>query len=120
MSAEQVEIHKSSYHHAAHIVPSSYPTNFNADHCFDAISQAILCHGDISLIYWWDPNYTYIDDDGTERYMEDYLQKTPKERQVGLHASWSSEVQCRDMDAINTQVKARIVDPEKYGGRDGD
>ncbi|GAQ46496.1 hypothetical protein ANI_1_1444104 [Aspergillus niger] len=100
MSAEQVEIHK--------------------NHCFDAIRQAILCHGDISLIYWWDPNYTYIDDDGTERYTEDYLQMTPVERQVRLHASWSSEVQCRDMDAINSWVKERMVDPDKYGGREAD
>lgn len=96
------------------------PTNYNADHCFDAIRQAILCHGDISLIYWWDPNYTYIDDDGTERYTEDYLNMTPMERQVRLHASWSSEVQCRDMNAINSWVKERMVDPDKYGGREED
>ncbi|RDK42480.1 hypothetical protein M752DRAFT_266279 [Aspergillus phoenicis ATCC 13157] len=118
MSTEQIEIHKSSYKHAANTI--SYTTNSYSDHCFDAIRQAILCHGDISLIYWWDPNYTYIDDDGIERYTEDYLKKSPRERQVGLHASWSSEVQCRDMDAINSWVKERMVDPDKYGGREVD
>jgi ankyrin repeat protein len=34
------------------------------------IRQSILRHGDISLIYLWNKNYTYIDQDGQEEYLE--------------------------------------------------
>jgi hypothetical protein len=30
---------------------------------------------------------------------------------------WDTEVQCRDMDAINAWKRARAADDVKYGGR---
>lgn len=87
------------------------------DHCFDAIRQAILCHGDISVVYWWNRNYTYIDEGGNRQHSEEYLRRTPEERATGSFVTWDSQLQCRDMDAINAWAKANQVDDDKYGGQ---
>ncbi|OJJ07805.1 hypothetical protein ASPVEDRAFT_89044 [Aspergillus versicolor CBS 583.65] len=86
-------------------------------HCFDVLRQAILCHGDVSLVYWWNKNYTYIDEAGTRQYTQEYLQRTPEERAKGSFVTWDSEVQCRDMDAINAWAKGNAVNDDDYGGQ---
>lgn len=86
-------------------------------HCFDVLRQAILCHGDVSLVYWWNQNYTYIDESGTKQYTEEYLQRTPQERATGSFVTWDSEVQCRDMDVINAWAKRNAVNDDDYGGQ---
>ncbi|OGM49045.1 hypothetical protein ABOM_002346 [Aspergillus bombycis] len=87
------------------------------NHCFDVLRQAILCHGDISVVYWWNKNYTYIDPAGNRQYSEDYLRRTPEERDTGSFVTWDSQLQCRDMDAINAWAKVNQVDDDKYGGQ---
>lgn len=87
------------------------------DHCFDVLRQAILCHGDISVVYWWNQNYTRTDEGGKQTYSEEYLRRTPEERALGSFVTWDSAVQCRDMEAINAWAKANRVDDDKYGGQ---
>ncbi|BCS27851.1 oxidase ustYa family protein [Aspergillus puulaauensis] len=89
----------------------------HTSHCFDVLRQAILCHGDVSLVYWWNQNYTYIDETGTKQYTEEFLQRTPQERATGSFVTWDSEVQCRDMDAINAWAKRNAVNDDDYGGQ---
>ncbi|KAF7587224.1 hypothetical protein BBP40_007537 [Aspergillus hancockii] len=95
-------------------VPMGYIKLTASDHCFDMIRQSILCHGDISLIYLWNKNYTYIDQDGQEKYTDEYLKMSPAERAVGTFAEWDVEVQCRDMASINAWVQEHRVDEQKY------
>jgi Mycotoxin biosynthesis protein UstYa len=80
------------------------------------IRQSILCHGDISLLYWWNHNYTYVDGDGIKHYTEDYLSRTPEQRATGTFATWDTAVQCRDLNSINTWIDAHAMDNDKYGG----
>ncbi|KAJ5497292.1 hypothetical protein N7463_009279 [Penicillium fimorum] len=89
----------------------------HTNHCFDVLRQAILCHGDISLVYWWNQNYTHIDETGARHYTEEYLRRTPEERVTGSFVTWDSEVQCRDMHAINAWVKGNKIDDNDYGGQ---
>lgn len=88
-----------------------------ADHCFDVLRQAVLCHGDISVVYWWNQNYTVVDQFGNRQYTEEYMRLTPEERATHSVVKWDSELQCRDMDAINAWAKANQVDDGKYGGQ---
>ncbi|KAB8076548.1 hypothetical protein BDV29DRAFT_154568 [Aspergillus leporis] len=80
------------------------------NHFLDVLRQAILCHGDISIVYWWNSNYTYIDETGARQHTEEYLRLTPKDRFYGAFTMWDTEVQCRDMDAINAWKRARAAD----------
>ncbi|KAK2821867.1 hypothetical protein FQN49_007594 [Arthroderma sp. PD_2] len=89
----------------------------HTNHCFDVLRQALLCYGDISIVYWWSRNYTYIDESGNRQYSEEYLRKTPEERAVGSFVTWDSQLQCRDIDAINGWAKINQVDDDKYGGQ---
>jgi Mycotoxin biosynthesis protein UstYa len=84
------------------------------------IRQSLLCHGDISLLYWWNHNYSYVDEGGVRHYTEEYLQKSPEERAVGTFAMWDTPVQCRDLEAINTWAKERQINDDKYGGQEID
>jgi hypothetical protein len=79
------------------------------DHCFDVLRQAILCHGDISLVYWWNRNYSYIDETGLKHYTAEYLQRTPDERLTGSFVKWDTAVQCRDLCP-------ELVGEEAHGG----
>jgi hypothetical protein len=82
------------------------------------IRQSILCHGDVSLIYWWNGNYSSVDEAGVRHYTEDYLHKSPEERVMGTFAKWDTAVQCRDIDAIHTWNTAHQIDDNKYGGEE--
>ncbi|KAH8812721.1 hypothetical protein F5884DRAFT_786191 [Xylogone sp. PMI_703] len=90
---------------------------FHKNHCFDMIRQSILCHGDVALVYWWNSNYSYVDESGIKHYTEEYLHRTPMQRAEGSFATWDTEVQCRDMDPINSWAKAHRLDDKKYGGQ---
>ena len=82
------------------------------------IRQSILCHGDVALLYWWNRNYSYVDEAGTKHYTEEYLQRSPDQRLTGAFAMWDTPVQCRDLDALNDFVQAHYLDDDKYGGQD--
>lgn len=84
------------------------------------IRQSLLCHGDVSLLYWWNGNYSYVDEAGARHYTEEYLRKTPEQRATGTFAMWDTPVQCRDMNAIHTWAKAHQIDDDKYGGQEID
>ncbi|KAL4755686.1 uncharacterized protein BDW70DRAFT_165215 [Aspergillus foveolatus] len=71
----------------------------------------------ISMVYWWNQNYTYVDEMGARHYTEEYLQRTPEARATGSFVTWDTEVQCRDLDAINAWVKENQVDDNHYGGQ---
>lgn len=83
------------------------------------IRQSLLCHGDISLLYWWNQNYSTVEN-GVRHYTDEYLQKSPEERAVGTFAMWDTPVQCRDLDAINSWAKAHQINDDKYGGQEID
>ncbi|KAK5988289.1 hypothetical protein PT974_12433 [Cladobotryum mycophilum] len=76
-------------------------------HCFDVLRQALLCHGDISVVYWWNQNYTHLDQHGNRKYTEEYLRMTSEERATGSFVKWDSQLQCRDMDAVNAWAKSK-------------
>ncbi|KAL3470382.1 hypothetical protein BJX99DRAFT_267518 [Aspergillus californicus] len=86
-------------------------------HCLDVLRQAILCHADVSLVYWWNSDYSYTDESGARHYTEEYLQMTPKERADGSFVTWDSEVQCRDIDAITRWAQQHKMDYERYGAQ---
>ncbi|KAL4811628.1 hypothetical protein BDW67DRAFT_189505 [Aspergillus spinulosporus] len=110
-------IRKSFYPDRYYPNASQHEILHHTHHCFDVLRQAILCHGDISLVYWWNQNYTYIDEMGGRHYTEEYLHRTPEERATGSFVTWDTEVQCRDMGAINAWVKENQVDDNHYGGQ---
>ncbi|KAL4909725.1 hypothetical protein BDW74DRAFT_173219 [Aspergillus multicolor] len=66
-------------------------------HCLNVLRQAILCHGNISLAYWWNSNFSYIDNNGETQYSPESVAMTPKERDLAAFMGWDSPVQCRDM-----------------------
>ena len=45
------------------------------------------------------------------------MQRTPEERATGSFVTWDSEVQCRDIDAINAWAARNTVDDDDYGGQ---
>lgn len=94
--------------------------NTDADHCFDMLRQSILCHGDIAMVYWWNRNYTYVDEGGVKRYSDWYLQSDPMQRSKGSYTAWDTQVQCRDMDAVHAWAKAHSVDADKYKAQSHD
>lgn len=73
-----------------------------------------MCHGDVSLVYWWNHNYSYVDDQGTKRYTKLYEDKTPEERAKGSFAMWDTEVQCRDLGRVQEWVEERRMEEGKY------
>ncbi|KAA8644989.1 uncharacterized protein ATNIH1004_009200 [Aspergillus tanneri] len=87
------------------------------NHCFDVIRQALMCHGDISLVYWWNDTYSYIDETGAKQYSDDYLHRNGEERMTGSRTHWNTDVQCRDISAINDWARQHKVNADKYWGR---
>ncbi|KAF9894764.1 hypothetical protein FE257_006654 [Aspergillus nanangensis] len=111
-------------HCLARIRKSFYPNRFYPNETAESIEshlnvirQALLCYGDTSLVYWWNENYTFIDEAGVRQYTNNYLNMTPKERAKGSFVMWNTQVQCRDIDAINSWAKAHSADPDKHGGQ---
>lgn len=78
------------------------------------LRQSILCNGDPSLVYWWNQNYSYIDERGQKHYTEEYLRRSPQERMKGSFVKWDVPTQCRDLDAINRWISQHVVG-QKYG-----
>lgn len=66
------------------------------------------------MVYWWNQNFTYIDDNGAKHYSDWYLQSSPEQRSKGTFTAWDTQVQCRDMEAIHAWMKAHQLDIEKY------
>ncbi|GAB0136510.1 hypothetical protein EsDP_00004810 [Epichloe bromicola] len=110
-------IRKSFYPERYYPGESQHEVLHHTNHCFDVLRQTVLCHGDISVVYWWNQNYTFVDQLGNRRYTEEYLRLSPEQRATNSFVKWDSKLQCRDMDAINAWAKANQVDDDKYGGQ---
>ncbi|THC91348.1 hypothetical protein EYZ11_009186 [Aspergillus tanneri] len=83
------------------IQTATIPTSLSMKCCTTRITAStILCHGDI-VMYWWNKNYTYIDEVGNLQYSEEHLGRTPEGRVTGAFVTWDSQLQCRNIDAIN-------------------
>jgi uroporphyrinogen-III synthase len=83
------------------------------------IRQSIICHGDISLICLWNKNYTYIDQDRQEEYLE-----TSSEAQLfirGWHADGKTALiitaaeQSPEMVSLLLEHGAEINTVDSYG-----
>ena len=84
------------------------------DHCFDLLRQMILCNADPSLVYWWNDNYTYIDEAGNKRYTDEYLSMPVHERFLKSSVKWDVPTQCRDISAIDSWIDAHQIDIDMY------
>lgn len=110
-------IRKSFYPERYYPGETQHEVMHHTNHCFDVLRQAVLCHGDISVVYWWNQNYTFVDQLGNRQYTEEYMRLTAEERATHSFVKWDSMLQCRDMDAINAWAKKHQVDDDKYGGQ---
>lgn len=70
------------------------------NHCLDYLRQAIMCNGDSSMTYWWNKNYTYVDEAGKEQFTDKYLSMAPVDRAYGTELLWDVNHQCRNFDKI--------------------
>jgi hypothetical protein len=76
-----------------------------------------MCHGDISLVYWWNDTYSWTDEQGTKHYTEEYLSRNISQRAIGSHPHWDTDVQCRDFGPISDWMDDHMFDIDnKYGG----
>ncbi|KAK2742539.1 hypothetical protein FQN55_007825 [Onygenales sp. PD_40] len=74
--------------------------DFHKNHCLDLLRQSILCAGDVSMVYWWNRSYTYLDDSGHKQYSQKFLAMDAREKARGAFAFWDVPAQCRDSEAI--------------------
>lgn len=88
-------IRKSFYRAKFYSKISDSQFNFHKNHCFDFLRQAIQCHGDVSMTYWWNKNYTRIMPDHTLGYSDWYLNANETERLSGAFINWDIEHSCR-------------------------
>jgi len=79
---------------------------FHKNHCIDYLRQTIMCHGDTTMTYWWNKNYTTTLSDGTEVYSEWYKNADTKARSKGSFVNWDIEHSCRDTEPLEEWVKA--------------
>lgn len=78
-----------------------------SDHCFDFIRQAILCHGDVSMAYWWNTSYTTTTSDGKKVHSDSFKGLSLEERAVGAKVHWDVEHKCREIQPIEDWVNQR-------------
>jgi hypothetical protein len=71
-----------------------------------------MCSGDVSLVYWWNSNYSYVDRKGLKHYTEEYLGRSMKERAQGSFVKWDVEARCHDWDAINDWIEKHRLDAD--------
>ncbi|KAN0072216.1 protein of unknown function (DUF3328) domain containing protein [Elaphomyces granulatus] len=107
--------------HADKLFPNltQVQVQFHKNHCFDMLRQSILCHADISTMYWWDDSYSYIDDAGAFHLTDHYFELTPSQRAVESINKWETPVQCRDLNAIHAWAKEHRMDEDKYAATVG-
>ncbi|KUJ21341.1 uncharacterized protein LY89DRAFT_778900 [Mollisia scopiformis] len=72
------------------------------NHCFDFLRQAIMCHGDVSMTYWWNVNYTVsnVDGNGGEGHSEWFNSLSVDERATNGSTYWDIEHSCRLFEPI--------------------
>lgn len=70
-----------------------------------------MCHGDVSMTYWWNKTYTLTTKDGKEVYSDHYLSMSPQERAKGSYVNWDIEHKCREIQPIEDWVDERRLVP---------
>jgi hypothetical protein len=73
-----------------------------------------MCSGDISMAYWWNRNFTMMDEHCIEQITPEYLNMTKKERAYNTTLLWDVEHQCRDLDAISGWVAKYQLRDDAY------
>lgn len=86
--------------------------NYLIDDCFDFLRQVIQCHGDISMIYWWNENYTTTLADGTKVHSDLYQNQDLEARTKGAFVFWDVEHSCRETEPIEEWVKQNSPFPQ--------
>lgn len=115
---EHIDFHKS-------IVAPSFISTFSPlssnwwfadllDHCLGLLRQTILCNGDVSLVYWWNDTFTYMDEAGQKRYSEEYLAMNRLERVHASYLKWEVSTQCQDIEAVHAWNLEHQMDNDKY------
>ncbi|KAF9887066.1 hypothetical protein FE257_010560 [Aspergillus nanangensis] len=113
-------VRKSLYPQRYYPNESQHEVEHHVHHCLNVLRETILCHGDVSLAYWWRQDYSYTDESGRRQYTPEYLQRTAKQQANDAFIKWDSQLQCRDMEPINAWMKEHKMDPDKYGGQQVD
>ena len=89
-----------------HICPKPLIPFFNyIDNCFDFLRQAVICHGDISMTYWWNNNYTTSLPDGTQVHSDWFNAATGEEREKSSFVFWDIEHSCRMQEPIDAWIE---------------
>ncbi|KAL8991045.1 MAG: hypothetical protein Q9169_007963 [Polycauliona sp. 2 TL-2023] len=89
--------------------------HFHKNHCFDFLRQVIMCHGDISMTYWWNKNYTISDDEtGRESHSKWFESLSPDERATNSSVFWDVEHSCRMFEPIDEWGKRHAALPKGY------
>ncbi|KAL9611176.1 MAG: hypothetical protein Q9167_004161 [Letrouitia subvulpina] len=86
--------------------------HFHKNHCFDFLRQAIMCHGDVTMTYWWNKNYTVSDEDGRERHSDWFESLNPDERATNSSVFWDIEHSCRMFEPIDEWGKRHSALPK--------
>lgn len=66
------------------------------------------------MVYWWNSNYSYLDNKGTKHYTQEYLNRNDVERAEGSFVKWEVSTRCRDWGAINDWTEKNGIDRDKY------
>ncbi|KAL0465492.1 hypothetical protein QR685DRAFT_576000 [Neurospora intermedia] len=81
-------------------LPSSEIYYAPGSYIYGVSIQAIMCNGDVQMMYWRNKTSMYVDEDTKEeRYTEEYLRMDKKERAYGtalLWDEWTRKHQLRD------------------------
>lgn len=59
-----------------------------------------MCKADVSMLYWWNSNFTTVEPDGTTRDSDYYLSLDPVQRVKASFVKWDIDHQCHDIDLI--------------------
>ena len=70
-----------------------------------------MCHGDLSMTYWWDKSYSTAASNGTEVLSEKFLSMTLEQRAKGSSVYWDIEHQCRQFEPIDKWANEHPVFP---------
>jgi len=84
---------------------------FHKNHCFDFLRQAIMCHGDVSMTYWWNKDYTSRQSDGREVHSDWFNNLSLDDRATNSSVFWNIEHSCRMFEPIEAWVEKHPLLP---------
>ena len=78
-----------------------------------------MCHGDVSMTYWWNENYTVSWEDGQEVHSEWFNSLSIDERAKNGHKMWDIEHSCRLFEPIEEWVAKHALLPKGFSFPEG-